>query len=424
MIPPHRLDIGLLDLTRAIIRSLRALLPRTAESDSCRRTRELGAIEQFWAPRGAVVGLSVRSLYDALLTAMNWPAGSEILLSAVTIADMATITREHGLIPVPVDLDPIKLSPTPEQVSRLLSDRTKGLLVVQLFGQRVSLAPLAAVTQPRGILLLEDGAQAFSGDSYRGDPAADVSLFSFGPIKRRTALGGGVAVVDDEQIRQRLEGILDQQPIQPTRDFLWRVLQFGSLSLAARPWVYSLVTAALRLGGAAPHQLMHRWTRSFPGGNLLPRLRQRPCQPMLELLRRRLHQDAHRDNQRRQETALAVSDRHRELFPTFCNPEHAYWLTPFILTGDNQRRVAFADRLRQHGLDTAARTTSLSLVPIPNVDADRAEQATTSRPLPVSQKLLEEILFLPSPDLWTQSAITQFRKLLEEALRDPAGDPA
>ena len=79
------------------------------------------------------------------------------------------------------------------------------ILVAHLFGSRVDLAPLA---RP-GVLLVEDCAQSFRGPGARGDPPADVSLFSFGSIKTATALGGALVRVEDAALRARMRELND-----------------------------------------------------------------------------------------------------------------------------------------------------------------------------------------------------------------------
>lgn len=57
--------------------------------------------------------LSVRTAFDLYLKALDLPRGSLVVCSALTIPDMVTIFEEHGLVPVPVDLDPETLAPEP-----------------------------------------------------------------------------------------------------------------------------------------------------------------------------------------------------------------------------------------------------------------------------------------------------------------------
>ena len=138
-------------------------------------------------------------------------------MSAVTIRDMVKVVEYHGLVPIPVDVDPHTLQPTPEDVLKAVSSRTRVLVVAHIYGTVSPLDALAAIARRHGILLIEDCAEAlfraapFSstaaspprstsratgtllvepGRWFRGSASADVSMFSFGSIKTATALGG------------------------------------------------------------------------------------------------------------------------------------------------------------------------------------------------------------------------------------------
>ena len=61
-----------------------------------------------------VTTLSVRSSWDLYFQCRKFPAGTEVMMTAINIGDMVKIVEEHGLIPVPVDLDPYTMAPTLE----------------------------------------------------------------------------------------------------------------------------------------------------------------------------------------------------------------------------------------------------------------------------------------------------------------------
>ena len=95
---------------------------------------------------------------------IDLPRGAEVLVSAITIPDMIRIIEHHGLVPVPVDLDPQRMSPGEEQWRQAITPATKMILV----------AP--PVRRPHGngrrswnwpggtsLLVVEDCAQAFAG---------------------------------------------------------------------------------------------------------------------------------------------------------------------------------------------------------------------------------------------------------------------
>lgn len=69
------------------------------------------------------VGLCLyRTGFDLLLQSLRLPKGSEVLCSAITIPDMLYVIRSHGLVPVPVDLDPKTLAVDMEQLRLAVSE--------------------------------------------------------------------------------------------------------------------------------------------------------------------------------------------------------------------------------------------------------------------------------------------------------------
>src|SRR5438445_8933735 len=149
----HRLDIKLRHLAYAIS-TMSASGDWQAATD----------VERLWSAQGAALACySVRSGFHLLLSALALPRGSEVLFSAMTHPDMPRLAKHHGLVPVPIDLEPATLAPRPELVLRAMTDRTRMLVVAHLFGGRVDLAPLAEICRLNGILLVQGFARAFQG---------------------------------------------------------------------------------------------------------------------------------------------------------------------------------------------------------------------------------------------------------------------
>ena len=100
--PRKQLDVRWRDLGAA---ALRCLLPGDlsgSEAQICRT---------FAPDRPVLVTFAVRAGFDLFLKAQGWAEGSEILMSALTIREMADIARKHGVVPVPLDLNLGKLAP-------------------------------------------------------------------------------------------------------------------------------------------------------------------------------------------------------------------------------------------------------------------------------------------------------------------------
>jgi dTDP-4-amino-4,6-dideoxygalactose transaminase len=359
MIPRGTPDISWGDLWAG----LRACVPGTALEAPARAAAEAAG------GAGSLACSSVRSGFDLLLQALELPPGSEIIVSAITIPDMVRIIEHHGLIPVPVDIDAATLAPPAHLVDQAITTRTRAVLVAQLFGCRADLSAIAAVCAHRRIMLIEDCAQAFDG-KYTGHPNADVALFSFGPIKTATALGGAILHVRDRALRDRIAAIQSTYPRQPTTAQLKRLFLFALLKLLALPPVFGWFVGVCRLLGIDYDRLISRTVRSSRTGSLEERLRRRPNTALLTLLARRLRQD-HRERLR-QRALLA-----RQIIAAFpigsvpgaTAPEHSHWVLPICVPEPD----VWTERLRAAGFD-ASRTASSMAVVAPAGAAPTAER--------------------------------------------------
>src|SRR5512138_1654112 len=121
--PRHYLDISTPDLIRSASGFFNGANP----------AHEIKALENDIGP-AALVTLSVRSAWDLLLSALDLPVGSEVIMSAVTIPDMQRIAEAHGLVVVPVDLDARTMAPRIDQFSRAFTDRTELSIIAHLLG--------------------------------------------------------------------------------------------------------------------------------------------------------------------------------------------------------------------------------------------------------------------------------------------------
>jgi len=215
-----------------------------------------------------LVCLSVRSGWDLWLDAQGLRAGDEVLVSAITHPDMIRIIHEHGLRAVPVDIDPETLAPRPWMLEAVLTPRTRVVLVAHLFGGRMDLGGVAKFSRDCGLLLVEDCAQAFQGPQKMGDPAADVSMYSFGTLKISTALGGAVLRVRDREVLGRMRGIQASYPSQGRGVYSKKLLKVLGLVAVSRPRPYGLLARACAQFGYEIDALVGGVVRGFPPGSL------------------------------------------------------------------------------------------------------------------------------------------------------------
>jgi dTDP-4-amino-4,6-dideoxygalactose transaminase len=173
--------------------------------------KEVEAFEQAWARHvGAGYAVGVGNGLDALvlgLRALGVGPGDEVVVPANTyIATWLAVTAVGATI-VPVEPDPSAYVLTPEGVRAALTPATKAVLPVHLYGRGCDLTELHAELAARGIVLLEDGAQAqgaMVGQHRVGGHGQPVA-WSFYPGKNLGALGdAGAVTCDDEELAQRL----------------------------------------------------------------------------------------------------------------------------------------------------------------------------------------------------------------------------
>ena len=245
-------------------------------------------VQAILAGPNTLVCLSVRSGLDLLLTVMDYPKGTEILVTAVTIRNIVNIIEHHGLVAVPVDMDMETLSVKEESLRRALSPKSKALLVAHLFGSRMDLSHLGEFARENNLLLIEDCAQSFTGDGYWGHPASDVSLTSFGPLKTATALGAAVVVVKDPILHSRMREIQDQYPPQGRWRFFKRVCRFAVLRFMMYPATFGLFYAACSLMGKNHDDVFSQSIRGFTGERFFWNIRHQPSYPLLALLAHRI----------------------------------------------------------------------------------------------------------------------------------------
>ena len=159
-------------------------------------------VESFFADNDdTIVAYSVRSGFDLLIQALELEPGDEVIFSALNVKGMVRVVRDAGLVPVPVDLDRGSIGPNLEKLQAAITPRSRVFVAAHLFGTRLDLDPLFEFCRNKGIIVVEDCAQAFNGKVYPGSLKADLNMFSFGPIKTSTALAGALIGVRDDSLR-------------------------------------------------------------------------------------------------------------------------------------------------------------------------------------------------------------------------------
>ena len=132
--------------------------------------------------------------------------GDELITTPITFAASANCGLYCGAKPVFADIDPNTYNISPASVKAKITDKTKAVVAVDFTGQAVELDLLLEMCHEKGIVLIEDGAHSI-GTKYNGQPVgsiADMTTFSFHPVKTVTGGEGGAVLTNNEELYKRL----------------------------------------------------------------------------------------------------------------------------------------------------------------------------------------------------------------------------
>src|SRR5215468_8509323 len=172
---------------------------------------EVAALEEEVAHYcGVRYGVGCASGTDALslaLHALEVGPGDEVILPTFTFFATAGSVCRTGARPVFTDIDPVTYNMDPLQVECKITDRTRAILVVHLFGQCAEMEPLWRIAERHNLILVEDAAQAL-GAEYQGKRAGSLGslgCLSFYPTKNLGGYGdGGMVVTGDPEWAERM----------------------------------------------------------------------------------------------------------------------------------------------------------------------------------------------------------------------------
>lgn len=211
-----------IDVVEKVLRSdLVTCGPKVAEA-------EKKICEVTGAKYAVVVSSGTGALHLAAMAA-GIKKGDEVIVTPMTFAASANCILYCGGTPVFADIRPDTYNIDPESIRAHITEKTKAVVAVDYTGQAVELDEIREICREHGLVLIEDAAHSI-GTSYKGRKVgsiADLTTFSFHPVKTVTAGEGGAVTTNDEQtyrrlLRLRSHGITREQDemVNPS-DALW-----------------------------------------------------------------------------------------------------------------------------------------------------------------------------------------------------------
>ena len=155
-----------------------------------------------------------RMAFFHIVRALELPAGSEIIVPALTFWVIPELARRAGLHPVFADVDPVTFTLEPSALERAITPNTRALVPTHLYGLPCDMDAIMAIARRHNLAVIEDCAHAL-GATYRGRSVGtfgDAALFSFQTLKPLNAFGGGMAIVHDRAAARRLRSAVETLP--------------------------------------------------------------------------------------------------------------------------------------------------------------------------------------------------------------------
>jgi perosamine synthetase len=167
--------------------------------------------ERVGAPYAAAVSSGTGGLH-LLCKIAGLGAGDEVITSPLSFVASANCFLLEGATPVFADVDPVTLNLDPGAVEEAITERTRALVAVDMFGLPCELDELRAIADRNGLVLIEDACESL-GAEYKGRPLGGhgpSAVFAFYPNKQMATGEGGVVTTHSEEEWQLLRSLRNQ----------------------------------------------------------------------------------------------------------------------------------------------------------------------------------------------------------------------
>jgi dTDP-4-amino-4,6-dideoxygalactose transaminase len=207
------MKVPLLDLKpqyKSLKKELDETLIRVAESQYFIMGPDLEKMEkQFCDFLGCKHAIGVSSGTDALLLALmsiDLKPGDEVIMPTYSFFATAGVVSRLNAVPVLVDSDPVTFNIDPAKIEEKITDKTKAIIPVHLYGQCADMDPIMEIAKKYNLKVIEDGAQAISSvykDGKKAGTIGDIGCYSFFPSKNLGCFGdGGLVVTNDDELAE------------------------------------------------------------------------------------------------------------------------------------------------------------------------------------------------------------------------------
>jgi perosamine synthetase len=162
---------------------------------------EKAFVEYTGRKRAVAVANGTSGLFMCL-TALGIGPGDEVITTPFTFISSATSIMMVGAKPVFVDIDPVSLNMNPANIESKITNRTKAILPVEVFGNPTGLDRICEIADKHDLAVIEDSCEALGSmlDGKKAGTFGTMSVFGFYPNKQITTGEGGMILTDDDDL--------------------------------------------------------------------------------------------------------------------------------------------------------------------------------------------------------------------------------
>lgn len=166
-----------------------------------RRLREVTGARYAVAVSNGTAALHIACMAAGIV------AGDEVITTPITFAASANCALYCGARPVFADINPETYNISPQEIEKKITKKTKAVIAVDFTGQAVEIERIRQICEKYKLVFIEDAAHSI-GTKYRGKAVgnlADITTFSFHPVKTITGGEGGAVLTNDEKLYEKMK---------------------------------------------------------------------------------------------------------------------------------------------------------------------------------------------------------------------------
>lgn len=200
------------DITEAEIEAVSQVLrsPNLSLGPKLREFEE--AFERYIGRKRAIAVNSGTSGLFLCTQALGWKPGDEVITTPFTFIASVTTIMMSGAKPVFVDIDPNTLNMDPARIEEKITDRTKAILPVEVFGNPAGMDQVCTIADKHNLTVLEDSCEGLGSElgGKKVGAFGKMSTFAFYPNKQMTTGEGGMILTDDDDLAEMCVSLRNQ----------------------------------------------------------------------------------------------------------------------------------------------------------------------------------------------------------------------